>query len=127
MTQEDHDAIIRLTAEIANHQKTADAIFSEVGKLSSKLDRMYELLLNQQRDIKDLQSIRRDDDLRIATLESQVDSLMDSADRQQAITAAMTKKSDSLAKQWALVSGIIVFAMSNGQHILDWIIAIARP
>lgn len=99
----------------------ARATLSEVGKISGKLDQLYEASIEQRRDIKDMQTRQRNDDLRIATLEQQVESLEDTADKQLAIAEAFAKASDRRAKQWSVASGLIVFLISNGSSVLSWL------
>lgn len=123
--QNDHDTLIRLAAQVDAHlqreSEVARATLSEIGKISTKLDQLYEASIEQRRDIKDMQTRQRNDDLRIATLEQQVESLQDAADKQHAIAEAFAKASDRNTKQWSVASGLIVFLISNGHTILAWL------
>ncbi|KPV54672.1 hypothetical protein SE17_02275 [Kouleothrix aurantiaca] len=123
--QSDHDMLIRLASQLEAHSKREQEIsqqtLAEVAKLNVKIDAMRESDFQRGRDIQDMKTRMRDDDLRIATLEQQVESLQDTAEKQQAIAEAMAKLADRRVKQWSLITGLIVFLISNGPTILAWL------
>jgi hypothetical protein len=58
------------------------------------------------RDIRDLKAQQRNDDLRIATLEQQVDSLQDTAEQSEKISKALATESEKRAKRYAWIAVI---------------------
>lgn len=110
MPQTDHDLLITLAARLESHStregEVSRATLAEVSKMSAKLDTMRDTQQDQTRDIRDLKAWRRDDDLRIATLEQKVDTLQDEADRHKASAQAVREDSEKRAKQYAWIAVI---------------------
>jgi hypothetical protein len=59
----------------------------------------------QARDIRDLKAQRRDD-IRIATLEQQVETLQDDAEQAKAISKALAADSETRAKHYAWLAAL---------------------
>ena len=110
LNQSDHDAIIRLESKLEAHSQregeVSRATLAEVSKMSAKLDQMREAYLEHNRDIRDLKARQGDADLRIATLEAQVDTLQDSADQSERVSRALAAESAKRAKQYAWIAVI---------------------
>lgn len=125
LNQSDHDTLIRLSSQLDAHiQQEAEVsrgILSELTKLTEKLDNMRAADIERARDLKDLKVAMRDDDIRIATLEQQVGTLQDAAEKAQAVSEAIARVADRRIKQWSVLSGAIVFVISNGPTILAWL------
>ena len=56
------------------------------------------------RDIRDIKARQRDDDLRIATLAQQVDTLQDTAEQSEKISKALAAESEKRAKRYAWIA-----------------------
>lgn len=131
MYQSDHDTLIKLQstieAHIAHEGAVSRQVVAELAKLSEKFDQMSRTLLEQARDIKDLKSGQTNLDIRVATLAQQVDTLSDEAEKAKAVAEAKSKTYEQLAKRWAIVSGVVVFIISNGPTLLAWLQRIISP
>jgi ElaB/YqjD/DUF883 family membrane-anchored ribosome-binding protein len=105
MQQSDHDLLITLATRLEAHSlresEVSRATLAEVSKMSAKLDQMRDVSLEQSRDIRDLKSRLADADLRIATLEQQVDTLQDAAEQAERVQRALAAESDKRAKRYA--------------------------
>jgi t-SNARE complex subunit (syntaxin) len=129
MNQSDHDALIRLQASLEAHSQreseVSRATLAEVSKMSAKLDQMREAYLEHNRDIRDLKARQGDADLRIATLEQQVDTLQDDSEQAERVNKALASESDKRAKRYAWIAvvaspivGIVV------PVVFRWLIAL---
>lgn len=125
MATNDHDLLIQLAERLERHSaresEVSRATLSELSKLQEKVDSLLKSDIERGRDIKDVQMALRNDDLRIATLEQQVESLQDAAEKAQAVADVLSRSAEKRIKQWSVISGVIVFILSNGPTILAWI------
>jgi hypothetical protein len=105
MNDLDHDLLITLSTKLEAHSQreseVSRATLAEVAKLGAKMDAITAAHQEQARDIRDLKAQQRDDDIRIATLEQQVDSLQDSADQAEHVSKALAAESTKRSKQYA--------------------------
>ena len=123
--QSDHDALIRLSSTLEAHSQRESEIsratLSEVSRMSTKLDQLRESYQETTRDIKDIMVRLRDDDIRIATLENQIDALQDISEKAVAVSEAESRSNDRRIKTWTVCSGLVAFALANGPTILMWL------
>ena len=108
MIRTDHDLLINLAARLEAHSsresEVSRATLSEVSKMSAKLDSMSDTQKEQIRDMREVRSKQRDDDLRIATLEQQVDTLQDTAQEHKVASEAVREEAAKRAMQWGWVA-----------------------
>ena len=110
MTPQDHDLLITLSTKLEAHSQreseVSRATLAEVSKLSAKMDAITTAHQEHARDIRDIKARQRDDDIRIATLEQQVDTLQDTAEQGEKISKALATQSQRRAKQYAWIAVI---------------------
>jgi hypothetical protein len=110
MTSQDHDLLITLSTKLEAHSQreseVSRATLAEVAKLGAKMDAITTAHAEQSRDIRDIKARQRDDDLRIATLAQQVDSLQDAAEQAEKVTKALAAESEKRAKRYAWIAVI---------------------
>ena len=127
MNQSDHDALIKVQSILETQVAASREVTAGLATLAEKLDQMRDAMVKQAYAVDGLKSRQADMDIRVATLTQQVDTLRDDAEKAKAIADAMTKASERLAKRWAIVSGVIVFVISNGPTLLAWLQRIINP
>src|SRR6266540_4327030 len=105
MTDNDHDLLITLSTKLEAHSQreseVSRATLAEVAKLGAKMDAITTAHQEQARDIRDIKAQQRNDDIRIATLAQQVDSLQDTAEQGEKISKALATESEKRAKRYA--------------------------
>ena len=110
MTDNDHDLLITLSTKLEAHSQreseVSRATLAEVAKLGAKMDAITAAHKEQARDIRDIKSRQRDDDLRIATLEQQVETLQDGTERTEVVAKALASKGEKRAKRYAWLAVI---------------------
>lgn len=104
----DHDLLISLAARLEAHStresEVSRATLSEVSRLGAKLDAIGDTQKEQSRDLREIRSKQRDDDIRIATLESQVDSLKDDASAHRIAADAVREEARRRAREWGWIA-----------------------
>jgi hypothetical protein len=110
MIDNDHDLLITLSTKLEAHSQreseVSRATLAEVSKLGTKMDAITTAHYEHARDLRDMKARQRDDDIRIATLEQQVDTLQDTAEQTKAISMALIEESEKHAKRWAWIAVI---------------------
>jgi hypothetical protein len=105
MTDNDHDLLITLSTKLEAHSQreseVSRATLAEVAKLGAKMDAITTAHAEQSRDIRDIKARQRDDDIRIATLAQQVETLQDDGQQAKAISKALATESEKRAKRYA--------------------------
>jgi len=108
LNQSDHDELIRLRASLEAHSQreseVSRATLAEVSKMSATLNQLRDSVLEQQRDVRELRSRQADVDLRVATLEAQVDTLQDVSEQAERVQRAIAADADKRAKQYAWIA-----------------------
>lgn len=125
MNQADHDLLIRLETQLSAHSareaEVSRATLDKLTELATKFDQLKDSHNEQRRDIRELKDQRKDDDLRIATVEQKVDSLQDAAEKQAAVSEAISKSADRRAKRYMFITGAITFLLGAAPTIYGWI------
>lgn len=125
MNQTDHDLLIRLAAQLDAHSARESEVSREtlakLSELSTKFDTLRESHQEQRRDIREMRGKQANDDLRIAALETKVDSLQDSTEQQRAVSEAISKEADRRARRYAFITGAITFFLGAAPTIYGWI------
>jgi hypothetical protein len=110
MTDLDHDLLITLSTKLEAHSQreseVSRATLAEVSKLGAKMDAIGVAHQEHARDIRDIKARQRDDDLRIATLQQQVETLQDDGEQAKAISKALAMESEKRAKRYAWIAVI---------------------
>lgn len=110
MIDNDHDLLITLSTKLEAHSQRESEIsratLAEVAKLGAKMDAITTAHQEHARDLRDVKARQRDDDIRIATLEQQVNSLQDTADQSEKISKALATESEKRAKRYAWIAVI---------------------
>jgi len=110
MIHGDHDLLITLSTKLEAHSQreseVSRATLAEVTKLGAKMDAITTAHQEQARDIRDIKAQQRYDDIRIATLAQQVDTLQDTATQGDEISKALATESEKRAKRYAWVAVI---------------------
>jgi hypothetical protein len=110
MIDADHDLLITLSTKLEAHSlresEVSRATLAEVAKLGAKMDAITTAHAEQSRDIRDIKARQRDDDIRIATLAQQVDTLQDTAEQGEKVSKALAMESEKRAKQYAWIAVI---------------------
>ena len=105
MIDNDHDLLITLSTKLEAHSQreseVSRATLAEVAKLGAKMDAITAAHAEQSRDIRDIKARQRDDDIRIATLAQQVETLQDDGEQAKAIGKALATESEKRAKRYA--------------------------
>ena len=139
MNTSDHDLLITLSARMENaqssHREFSGQILLEISKVSAKIDQVRDIQTSQDRRIYDLEGKDKilerqiaNQDLRIATLEQQVETLQDVAEKQAAVTEAMkndAKKRDEMAekrvKRFGFIITLITFGVAMLPKLWEWL------
>jgi t-SNARE complex subunit (syntaxin) len=112
LSKNDHDMIIRIGTTMEAHNRQEDDVrrvmLAELSKLTTKVDRILEIYPEQARDIKDMRSEVRNQDIRIATLEAQVESLQDGVEEHKIIAKTNTENIERRSKQWRWALVVLV-------------------
>jgi hypothetical protein len=98
--------VTELEAHSQRESEVSRATLAEVAKLGAKMDAITTAHQEHARDIRDIKARQRDDDLRIATLEQQVETLQDNAEQARAISKALATESEKRAKRYAWLAAL---------------------
>src|SRR4051812_22288176 len=114
MIDNDHDLLITLSTKLEAHSQreseVSRATLAEVAKLGAKMDAIMTAHQEHAPDIRDIKAKQRDDDLRIATLAQQVDSLQDTAEQGEQISKALATESAKRAKRAKRYAWLVVLS-----------------
>jgi hypothetical protein len=139
MNQSDHDMLIKLETRLdtfqTSHREFSGQILSEIGKVLSKIDQLKDMQQQQAGQISDLEKgqedIRRelkDHDIRIATLDQQVESLQKIAETQTMISGALQKEAEKREKEaekqykrLAFLISVVTFGAAMLPKIWEWL------
>ncbi len=130
--QNDHDLLIRLATQMEANNEITRVLVADVGKLAIKLDQMRDSHAQYANDIKDLKreanEVRRTQsefDIRVATLEHQVDAIREDSAKSAAVTAAVRESDarrhdrvESRTKRIAFATGFVSFIITMGPYLL---------
>jgi hypothetical protein len=105
MIDNDHDLLITLSTKLEAHSQreseVSRATLAEVAKLGAKMDAITTAHQEHARDIRDIKARQKDDDLRLATLAQQVETLQEDAEQAKAVSKALAAESEKRAKRYA--------------------------
>jgi hypothetical protein len=97
------------TVGYAHSQRESEvsrATLAEVAKLGAKMDAITATHQEHARDIRDIKARQHDDDLRIATLEQQVDSLQDAATQADLSSKAVAAENEKRVRKYAWIAAL---------------------
>lgn len=123
LTQNDHDVLIRLATQMEANAEVMRALLGDLGKLSQKFDQMHDTLIRFENSLRDVQRTQGNFDIRVATLEQQVETLQDEAREAAKVAEALRKSNEKrdaevekLIKRFTFVTGTVSFLIATSSY-----------